>query len=65
MGTRTPLVGREEELARIGEALERARSGNGSLLLVSGEAGVGKSRLAADIVADADLTGRRLDPLLG
>jgi DNA-binding CsgD family transcriptional regulator len=53
MGTRTPLVGREEELARIGEALERARSGNGSLLLVSGEAGVGKSRLAADIAADA------------
>ncbi|HET7445625.1 MAG TPA: AAA family ATPase [Solirubrobacterales bacterium] len=53
MGTRTPLVGRETELMRLREALAAARAGSGSLLLVSGEAGVGKSRLAAEIANDA------------
>jgi DNA-binding CsgD family transcriptional regulator len=46
MGTRTPLVGREAESARLTEAIERAEKGAGSLVLIAGEAGVGKSRLA-------------------
>jgi DNA-binding CsgD family transcriptional regulator len=53
MGTRTPLVGREAELSRLGEAFERARKGNGSLLLLSGEAGVGKTRLTGEVAAGA------------
>ena len=49
MGTRTPLVSREAEYTWLSEAVERARAGAGSLLLLSGEAGVGKSRLAAEV----------------
>ncbi len=41
------LVGRHAELEQLDAALERARRGSGSLVLVAGEAGVGKTRLAA------------------
>jgi DNA-binding NarL/FixJ family response regulator len=55
MSKRTPLVGRADELARLTEAVEGAREGNGSLLLLSGEAGVGKSRLAQEAATDAEV----------
>jgi DNA-binding CsgD family transcriptional regulator len=51
MGTRTPLVGRATELARLTAALERATQGSGSVLLLCGEAGIGKSRLAEEATA--------------
>jgi len=41
----TPLVGREQELAHLREALERARQGRGEVVGIVGEAGVGKSRI--------------------
>jgi TOMM system kinase/cyclase fusion protein len=41
----TPLVGREREVARMLEAWHQARAGNGQALVISGEAGIGKSRL--------------------
>jgi AAA ATPase-like protein len=39
------LVGRARERAVLQEAMERASSGSGALLLVAGEAGVGKTAL--------------------
>lgn len=51
METKTALVGRDAELARVAEAIERASAGSGGLLLVAGEAGVGKSRLTEEATA--------------
>jgi DNA-binding NarL/FixJ family response regulator len=58
MSTRTPLVGRATELARLNEAAARARGGSGSVLLLAGEAGVGKSRLAEEVAGPGDLVLR-------
>src|SRR3989475_4444829 len=41
----TPFVGRDADLGRLRETLEKARAGQGQLVAVSGEPGVGKSRL--------------------
>jgi class 3 adenylate cyclase len=42
----TPLVGRDGELELLLERWQRARAGNGQVVLLSGEAGIGKSRIA-------------------
>lgn len=50
----TALIGREEETELLLRRWSRAKSGEGQVVLVSGEAGIGKSRLTAallDIVA--------------
>lgn len=42
---RTPLVGRDEEIELLLKSWERVRNGGRSAMLLSGEAGIGKSRL--------------------
>jgi class 3 adenylate cyclase len=46
----TRFVGRQQELAALRQALERAGAGHGQVVAVVGEAGVGKSRLVYEFV---------------
>jgi class 3 adenylate cyclase/predicted ATPase len=46
----TDLVGREEELELLLRRWSRAKAGEGQVVLLSGEAGIGKSRLTAALL---------------
>jgi len=43
----SPLVGRDEEIELLSSRWARAKAGDGQVVLISGEPGIGKSRLAA------------------
>ncbi len=64
---KTSLVGRARELSVVRADLDRAVSGSGRLVLISGEPGIGKSRLCEELAALARtngmaiLSGRCLD----
>ena len=49
-GGLTALVGREEELEILLRRWSRAKNGQGQVVLLSGEAGIGKSRLTAALL---------------
>ncbi len=63
LGGETPLVGREVELAQLRDALQGALASRGQVVAVVGEAGIGKTRLVAELVAEASRKGARI--LLG
>jgi DNA-binding SARP family transcriptional activator len=44
-GLDVPLIGRDGAIGRLTKAFARARAGHGGVVLISGEAGIGKSRL--------------------
>ncbi|UVO27042.1 adenylate/guanylate cyclase domain-containing protein [Bradyrhizobium arachidis] len=50
----TPLIGREEEIALLMRRWERARTGEGSVVLIVGEPGIGKSRIAQTLLEQLD-----------
>jgi class 3 adenylate cyclase/tetratricopeptide (TPR) repeat protein len=56
----TPLVGRDSEQADLRRAMDQALAGHGGLALIAGEAGVGKSRLVAEIGGAAGARGMRV-----
>ena len=57
----TPLVGREEEVALLVRRWEQARDGEGQVVLLSGEPGIGKSRLTRALQQQlAEITYTRL-----
>ena len=54
------LIGRSVHLEALRRLLAAASSGHGQLALISGEAGVGKSRLVAEVAAEATTAGFRV-----
>src|SRR6266540_385949 len=61
--TNPVFVGRASELDRLLALLDRAESGRPAVALVAGDAGVGKTRLLAELAARAEQRGVRV--LLG
>ena len=63
MGTPAPvprLRGRETEQRVLGQALDRVASGSLAILLIEGEAGIGKTRLLKEGLADAAARGMQV-----
>jgi DNA-binding SARP family transcriptional activator len=56
----TPLFGREAELDRLRQMLDAAIRGHGQIATVLGEAGIGKTRLASALAAEAVSHGCRV-----
>jgi len=54
---RTPFVGREGERAELRRCLDQAARGRGVLVMIGGEPGVGKTRLAEELAAEARQRG--------
>lgn len=54
---RTPFVGRDPEATELTRLLDQMLTGHGSLVLVGGEPGVGKTRLARELIATARQRG--------
>jgi DNA-binding SARP family transcriptional activator/tetratricopeptide (TPR) repeat protein len=57
--TARPLFGRAAELRTLMAAWTAARAGHGRVVLVTGEAGIGKTRLIAELARRADNAGAR------
>lgn len=57
---RPVFVGRGEELARLRSLTARLVAGHGSVVLIEGEAGIGKTRLLDELSADAGEVGFEL-----
>jgi DNA-binding CsgD family transcriptional regulator/tetratricopeptide (TPR) repeat protein len=57
------FVGRGREVEALARALDEARAGNGATVLMAGEAGIGKTRLAAELARRA--RGEGFEVLLG
>ncbi|MEY2432243.1 MAG: hypothetical protein QOC92_1968 [Acidimicrobiaceae bacterium] len=55
--TRTPFVGREEELAGLRQLWHKAQGGTRQLALIGGEPGIGKTRLAEELAVIAHRDG--------
>src|SRR5687767_9905397 len=53
----SPLIGRDRELATLRDRLAAARAGRGGLVLIGGEAGVGKTALAEALLDEASRLG--------
>jgi class 3 adenylate cyclase len=59
----SPLIGRDEELELLVRRWRRAVTGEGQIALISGEAGIGKSRLVAALQETIDASGEKCERL--
>jgi DNA-binding SARP family transcriptional activator len=55
-----PLIGRDHELTLLRDVLKDVTAGRGHVVAVVGEAGIGKSRLVAELLAEAGRGGARV-----
>ena len=55
-----PFVGRDRELRELENGLESAVAGRGRLILISGEPGIGKTRLCEELIGRAAARGVRM-----
>jgi DNA-binding SARP family transcriptional activator len=58
-----PFLGRDVEMATLQERFERARAGEAQCVVIVGEAGIGKTRLAEELSTQAVLVGARVERL--
>ena len=59
----TPFVGRERELELLMDGFERSRAGRGQARSITGEAGLGKSRLLYEFRKDCSVLEFAIPPL--
>ena len=57
------FIGRQEELVKLTNALDDAQSGQGRIVMLAGGSGIGKTRIAHELVTQADAKG--IKTLLG
>ncbi len=57
---RRPLVGRDEELEAVMDRWQATAAGSGQVALISGDAGIGKTRLVAEVLARVGHSGARV-----
>ena len=55
---RPAVHGRDRERAQLRELLDDTNSGHGSRILISGEAGIGKTTLVDGLIHEAEQQGR-------
>jgi len=55
--SKTPFAGREREMAELSSFLRRAAGGRGMIVVIGGEAGVGKTRLTEELMVEARRQG--------
>ena len=63
MGSAVPvprLRGRAAEIGTLGEALDRIASGRSAVVLIEGEAGIGKTRLLDEVLEGARSRGMQV-----
>jgi predicted ATPase/DNA-binding winged helix-turn-helix (wHTH) protein len=59
-GLRDPFVGRDDVLQRLSGALDKALAGTVRVRLLTGEPGIGKTRISQELAARARLAGARV-----
>jgi class 3 adenylate cyclase/tetratricopeptide (TPR) repeat protein len=64
-GLLTPTIGRSAEASILSGALAEALAGDGQAVLLRGDAGIGKSRLVRELIAEADKADARCVVLKG